>query len=223
MSKKKRRSSRRRTRVLVGPSHDRVTRVCESWVRMIENSASGVDETLYAQDANADSFADVVKKRQGQSPIIVFFGHGEYDALLTSGDLGWESELYGGTLGRLADIRTFPRGCSVSLVAYSCRCGVILGEQLSRRDQANDFLGFTDRIYLVLGTEQRERAFLQPVSNAAIGILDRGYVRKNEGRDLRARYEQERANWDEKMRDTDDESLLVSMFLGRHAESVVQH
>jgi hypothetical protein len=216
-------SSTRRVKIFIAPSipNDRLTTTMANWLRTLAEEVQGVAALLIGPDASATALSAALTSHARVPVLVVFYGHGTKDALLTDVSLGYGAEALGGRYACLCKAADLRDAADLQLVAFSCAAGAGFGRDLSRLNCART-LGFSDEIGFVLGSSRREAAFSRPMAQAVKEICSSDVVDELVVRNLADAYAKERRRWmngGEFARDT--RSLVVAMFLNQHRKLIV--
>jgi hypothetical protein len=203
------------TLILIAPSYDSLTACMQRWLEEIARQVNGNVQILFNEDANSVELVKCLSSVDTDEIILIFYGHGDSEALLTAPALGTmpnELKLGHSTLLEFKDI---PDEKLISIIAYCCSSATILGRNIKNQLKDGKYLGFLDNLPFILGTDEREKAFKGPINIAVGKVITLGSLKPDIIEILKILYQLEFQNWFVN-RYNDDRSDLISSLIEEH-------
>jgi hypothetical protein len=121
--------------------------------------------------------------------------------------------------GVLCTAEDFAGGQGIAVAAYACSASGVFGRRIVGMDATHRFLGFRNVLPLLLGSEDRERAFLAPFfATFELWLADPG-GRNGTRKELADSYEVEAWRWNNGEYE-DPDAMFVAMCLFEHVDLV---
>lgn len=196
--------------LMVAPSFDRLTTIFSQWAKDLADGVTGI-VVLEGDHASSELFFQTLRQTAAERLIVVFFGHGWFDSLLTAPHLGFGAERFSGKHSRLCIASSFEGVADLTVIAFCCKAARELGRLLCSRQAT--FLGFGGDLRFVIGTEAREASFAAPICALVRSALANGRVTDEDVAALSAAYEAESERWISGDMADDPRAVLISAFL----------
>ena len=129
---------------LISPSYDEAT------VLMSKLSQWALKNTKLALEvisANRATMSEFNYQKPNKKFQLVFVGHGEVDALLTSPDEGINSFKYKGEHSELFNLDDIDRMNAANIFSYACLTSTTFGERYTMK--SNGYIGYIDKVPLL--------------------------------------------------------------------------
>jgi len=204
--------------LMVAPKFDRLTTIFSQWVKDLAGSVTGI-VVLEGDQASSELFSQALHQTATDRVIVVFFGHGWFDSLLTAPHLGFGAERFDGKHSRLCIASSFDSVTNLTVIAFCCKAARELGRLLGSRQAT--FLGFGGDLKFVIGTKTREASFAAPICALVRSVLVNGRVTDEDVVALSAAYEAESLRWISGDMADDPRAMLISAFLDEQRTAFV--
>lgn len=207
--------------LLVAPEigADLLTTRMKSWLEELARTLPETD-TLFGTAASRTNVKKWFQRNRGRRVLFVFYGHGTSDALLTHVSLGGDSKKYDNKFSCLSTAGDLEGCADLQAIAFCCSAATWFLPQLVASRSATG-IGFTNQIGFVFGTDDRERAFSQPMGNAVQKAYNTRTIDDLSLTELKEAYRAERGRW---MANgalaKDTRSLIVATLLHGHLRAL---
>ena len=202
-----------RMKLFIGPTSDDLTTAMSSWLIAAAAMQDNVAAILVGETARTSQLTELLERHALDPVLVVFYGHGSDDALLTSPELGRRSELYDGKQSRLCEASDFTAVRDLVMLTLCCSAGRLFGKQLTHGDKAV-FIGFKTEISFVISSAERQTAFSKPFAVVVGDVGQAVAIDQESVKTWRRAYTRERQQW---LADGDlggdSRSLVIAMLL----------
>lgn len=208
-------------RIFIAPTGDGLMDSMSGWLLSVASGLNDIRAILTGDLASTDQFKATIKRHSGSPLLVVFYGHGCFEAFLTTSSLGFDGHLHEDVgLAHLCVAADFPSDANLLVVGFCCSAGSQLAAELAARSSCS-FLGFDDEIGFIVDTPEQSDSFRAPMHAAVEDVVRSGFADELVLHSLKQAYRTERRRWlPGGDRDQDPDALLVAMLLDEQRKLV---
>lgn len=202
----------------VGPNYDDLTDALSNRLTTIEEEIPAEPKMFFGATAEPDSLVGWLSQKSDLSLLVVFFGHGAPEHLLTAPELGSgvDADSDHGVLCSSPDlIGDKARG----VIAFCCHAATRLGREFRSATTGNRFLGFLSDVPFPR-TRSDIASVTGPMENSVKDVIANRRLALPELRTLIDRYEAEWNRWTTGEFAQHDRAMLISMCLEEHVAAL---
>lgn len=204
--------------VLVAPAYDELTTLLCSWLEKIAQEERVACKRIFRETAEAGALDETLDLAERRRVLLVFYGHGTEEALLTarfnadSSARGLEGHFNEEILSHV-DVGSKH---SLAVVAYCCLSAKVLGAKVRRVTKGGRYLGYIGEIPFELDPQCRD-AFKAPMERILKGLIGGRQEIDDQARaDLLEAYYEEWREWTFGEYSEHERAIWVAMCLEEH-------